>query len=237
MAAKAELDLREILLTTGLVQPVKVEGRAGRLTALCREVPGQTQAWLKVVETVLRESAGTEMSFHLCRQYVWKDGRMVFGWHVGLEAKNGSDLNLHLTWLREQLRNVEPELTAEPPPAAPAAAPVVPQASQAPQGDEELLDDEEEPQGPPSAELVARRAEFRKHTNATPRMPDPVPAGVQVPPEAKVKPTLRVIERGTAKDQKNRIVPVTVEEFPLPGVYTSDMNKPNEKGRGASTLG
>lgn len=233
MAAKAELDLREILLTTGLVQPIKVEGRGGRLSALCREVPGQAQAWLKVVERILREASGSEMVFHLCRQYVWKDGRMVFGWHVGVES-TAATLSGHLTWLRELLRDVEPELTPEEAPASAAAPQAAAQAPAAPEDDEEDLD---VPEGPPSAELAARRAEFRKHTNATPRMPDPVPKGAVVPPEAKVKPTLKVVERSQAKDQKNRMVPVTVEEFPLPGVYVDDMNKPNEKGRGASTLG
>ena len=240
MATEAELDLREILLVTGLVQPVKVHQKDGSLSALCREVPGQAEAWLKVVETILRESAGTDVVFHLCRQYLWKDGRMVFGWHVGLEAPDGSSLTLPITWLRELLKDVQPELSAEPPPAAapaPRAAAPAPQAAPEPQEEEEeLLEDEEEPQGPPSAELAARRAAFRKHTTATPRMADHVPAGTPPPPAAP-KPTLRVIEKGMAKDQKNRMVPVVVEEFPLPHVFTDDMNKPNEKGRGASTLG
>lgn len=237
-ATEAELDLREILLVTGLVQPVKVTQKYLTLSALCREVPGQYQAWLKVVETILRESAGTGIEFHLCRQFIWKDGQMVYGWHVSVEAPDEVQLSLHITWLRELLKDVQPDLTpaAVPEPAAaPQAAAPAPAAPHASQEDEELLEDEDEPQGPPSAELAARRADFRKHTNATPRMADIVPAGLPLPPQ--VKPQLRVVEKGMAKDQKNRMVPVIVEEFPLPHVFTDDMNKPNEKGRGATTLG
>jgi hypothetical protein len=231
MAVKAELDLREILLTTGLVQPIKVEGRGGRLSALCREVPGQAQAWLKVVETLLRESAGTDMSFHMCRQYVWKDGRMVFGWHVGVEAKSASDSALHITWLRELLRNIEPELTQEAPPAAVAS----PTTAPPPEEDDPDL---EAPELPPTADMLARQAEFRKHTSATPRAAAPVPSGISVSePDQVAKPVIRVVQKGSAKDQKNRTVPVIVEEYPLPHVFGEDMNAPNEKGRGATTLG
>lgn len=241
MAVKAELDLREILLTTGLVQPVRVEGKGSRLSALCREVPGQTAAWLKVVEQILREAAGSPMVFHLCRQYVWKDGNLVFGWHVGLEAPSAAALSGQLLWLREQLQNIEPELPQELAPEPQAAAvlppPPPPGAVVLAQGPSEPDDYDDDPPPPQSADLAARRAEFRKHTNATPRAPMPTPEGVtEPPPEEKIPPKLKVVHKSMAMDQHNRARPVIIEEFPLPHVFTADMNRPNEKGRGVSKV-
>lgn len=221
MAQKTELELREILLTTGLVQPVKVESRGGKVSALCREVPGQGQAWLRVVAQVLSLADGAGFSFHMCRRYTWRDGALVFGWYVGIDAKSAADATRHIEWLREAVRGVEPDLSPVSPPTQGV------QSAQAPRGGPEVVD-------PAFAhDLEVRKAKFESRTTAGPRPPDATnPDPPQVEP-----PVLKVIQKGTTKDQKNRTVQVTVEEFPLPHVFTDDMNKPTDKDKGAKYMG
>ena len=112
MASKAELDLRECLLSTGMVQPVQITGTKKKLSALCREVPGQARAWLAVVATTLQAADSAGIELHICRQYVWKGGQMVFGWHVGLDCPSAKELGKQVLWLHEALRGVQPDLVA-----------------------------------------------------------------------------------------------------------------------------
>src|SRR5690242_20541742 len=94
MAAKSELTLREIILTTGLLQPIKVESRSsGHVGAVCRVMKGQEKTWLKAVEHLLRVGEEHDIPFHLGTRFVLKDGAMVKGWDVGIEAKSGTDLS------------------------------------------------------------------------------------------------------------------------------------------------
>jgi hypothetical protein len=225
MAAKAELELREILLTTGLVQPVKVSSLGGgHVGAVCRLMKGQDKAWLKAVEYLLRLGEENDVPFHLGTRFVLKDGQMAKGWDVAIEAKSGTDLKRCLDLFKtaaqaiaemeppEEERPVVPTHTTAPPPAP---AP------------------EEEPQAPlDPAELEKRAAAYAKRTNAPPRAAS---EGGDVPPPPSVDTRPKVVFRGRAKDQKNRMVPVIIEEVTLPHYYPDDMNVPNEKGRGATT--
>jgi hypothetical protein len=233
MAAKAELDLREALLTTGLIVPVKVESQGGRLSALCREVPQQAAKWMEVMNNILSRSVGTDLSFHLCRQYVWKDERMVFGWHVGIEAKGVKDLQRHVDFLKEVLGEATPELV--PAEVKPSTSVVGQPAAQ--ESEEDIEEEQETVLSPAQMKnLEARREEYRKHTTAAPR-PQADDRVIAVPSNYPAMAAPRVIYRGKAKDTRGRIVPVIVEEAPLPYVFTDDMNVPNDKGRGAKTLG
>jgi len=229
MAVKAELELREILLSTGLVIPVKVEARGGRISALCREVPNQASKWMEAMQCIF-ENCEDSSKYHLCRQYVWKDGRMVFGWHVGIDADNAKDLEEHIKFLKISWEHIQPDLTPQPL----AATSIVAQPT-APEPEEDV--EEEEPELTPAQvkDLASRKANYQKKTTAPPRPPAEIGDMPQPPPG--YEPELRIVFKGKAKDQKNRMVPVVVEEFPLPHVYTEDMNVPNERGRGAKTLG
>jgi hypothetical protein len=137
VASKAELDLREALLSTGMVQPVQVGGTKKKISALCREVPGQAKPWLQVVTNVLQAAAAAEVEIHICRQYVWKNDQMVFGWFVGFDCPSAKELTRRVNWLHDALRGVQPELVAPD-----AVTSVVAQPPPAAQDDEEEADPE-----------------------------------------------------------------------------------------------
>lgn len=232
MAMKAELELREILLTTGLVQPISTTGAKNKVSALCRQLPGQEKPWLQVVSNVLKASFGDdELHFHVCRQYVWRDERMVFGWHIAIEGKGVKDLDRQLDWLRDAVRGVQPVFDAPPAPRAvpePQDVPPPPQAAHVVTQD--LL---------AAADDVYRDAEVRQarvasHTTASPRAPDR-PAQDPSPPPG-FTPSIRVVKTGVARDSKNRTIQTVETEFPLPHTYVRDMNAPNEKGKGATGI-
>lgn len=219
MAAKSELEMREILLTTGQVQPIKVESKGGHVSAVCRQLPGQEKAWLKSVDAMLHLGIEHNIPFHICRQYFLKDGKMVYGWHVSIEAKSAKDLDAHLGLFRDLASSFEMDLTpvGPPPPTSPPAEP------------------DSDPDPVLAKDAASRQAAYQARTSAAPRPAAPVDRALPEAP-ADYNPNPRVVYRGSAKDSKNRIVPVIIEEFSLPHVFTNDMNKPNEKGRGAKTI-
>lgn len=237
MATKAELELRELLLLSGCVQPVKISSRGSSLSALCRELKGRAPAWLSIMEELLQVCEADAFPVHLCRRYVLKDGKMVFGWHIGFEARSAAELSASLAALRTLVEKREPDLgpaetvvavTSQPgpPPPPPPAVDVgdgeVPAAPPAPTISEE--------------ERAERMKKFQQHTHAEPRASDPKQPDPP-PPPFKDYYMPKVVFKGHATDQKNRIVPVEIEEMPLHGVFTTDMNPPNEKRRGAWAAG
>lgn len=117
--AKAEMDLRSALLGTGQVQPVESKHAAGLVEVLARQVPGQESAWLQTAEALLLAFKDQPGELHLCRRYVIRGDRMVFGWHIGLHVSASR--------LAQVLGRLLPVLTAASPrldsPAAPAPAP------------------------------------------------------------------------------------------------------------------
>jgi hypothetical protein len=126
--AKALLDLQSLLLGTGLVQPVSSSSGAGGVEVLCRQVPGQEEAWLEVAKKLLEAIAGWARpdALHLCRRYVWRDGKMVFGWHLGLHA-SAKELAEVLALVRPILESARPRLGEAPARRRAPAAPEEPQ--------------------------------------------------------------------------------------------------------------
>lgn len=222
MAAKDELELRGMLLATGLVQPVRGDSRGGKVSVLCRMVPGQESTWLKAVEALLQKAEGAVFSVHLCKQFVLKNGSMVAGWHVSIDAKGAQHLPGAIDALRPVLTQFQPDLVLEDrveivlPPTKVAAPP--------PEDDEEAK--EFQPQTP---DLVERRKAYKQKTTAHPRPPAPAPAALDFEKEFLDAYKPRIVASGSSPEGT-----YMVEEMRLPGVRGSDMNVPNEKGRGAT---
>lgn len=192
--------MREALYGTGLVQPVDSAGRGGSLSILCRQLPGQEAPWIAVVDKLLLAAEEKSLDLHVCRRYVRRNGRMVFGWFLGIEAKNAASLVEALGPVIDILKAAKPDL-------------------QAPQAE-----DDDRPRGRQqvfvSGHQPMTKEEISKHTRAPRRAPneagpDPVP-----PPKA-ASPALKVVERG--QDDKGRLREVT--EMPLPHTY-KDLNVP-----------
>lgn len=77
--------LREALYECGLVQPLSVTSKGGSISVMCRQVPGQEKAWISVIDQLLSTDVGN-CDLHVCRKYVKKEGRLLFGWFIGLSA-------------------------------------------------------------------------------------------------------------------------------------------------------
>lgn len=136
MSLKLKSMLESALVATGLVQPVDGNTKGGHVEVLCRQVPGQEAGWIAVVDELLALPA----KLHLCRRYLHKNGEMVFGWHVQVDASSGKELTNHIQEMIEvlnrsrpalnpvgnrpspQVRQSRPNVTQEPdPPQAPAS--------------------------------------------------------------------------------------------------------------------
>lgn len=212
-----ELNLKSALVSTGMVVPVKSSYERGRVSVLCRQVPGREKAWLKVIHLLLQVAEDSGVELHACRRYVLKNGQLVFGWHLGLEAP-ARQLSRVVDGLLETLADVEPDL--EPAEAPPRAARPRPAASV----DE---DGSEEGQGRDEAATASP-------VRAAPR---PAAGGslpqVSVPPQD-FTPRLRVTRNTVDAETGARIIE---EEMPLPHVY-QELNKPTHPGgRGAKLMG
>ena len=190
-----------------MLQPLEVENKGSRISIMCRQVPGQEKAWIGVVDGLLKQASVTDQSLHLCRRYVLKNGKMVFGWHIGVEAKTAKTLRKSVEAVCEFLESQEPQSGTIPPPPAPELRKT--DASDAVK-DPNFAND-----------MEVRRAAAQARTTASPRPQEAIPITI---PEDAPKPALVKVARG-------------VEEMPLPFVYTNDMNRPTTKGKGASNYG
>jgi hypothetical protein len=215
--SKKTLQFQQALMSTGLVQPLSEKSKGGHIEFLCRQVPGQERGWLQAVDGFLKceeELADSPKPFtlHLCRRYLRREGQMVFGWHVGIDAKSAKDLELVLDTLTvEVLEGLKPSLvTSQTGPVGPPEPPVAVAVAH------------QEPLSP------GRHPPPRP---ATPRAPNAPGTVIGTPPQD-FSPTLRVVQN--SRDDHGKVT--IVEEMPLPHVY-SDMNKPNAKGRGAKLTG
>lgn len=208
--SKALEGLREALYGTGLVQPIDSKGRGGSVSCLCRQIPGQEANWLKVVDQLLTVSDQKSIDLHICRRYVRREGRMVFGWFLGVETKNAKDVVEAVGFLVEVLKQAKPSLAPIP------EQPVRPYQSQ---------------YRDRTTDAEKQALELGKHgTKAPPRAPEYV--GPDPQPPQNVVPRLTVISRGV--DKKGRTVDEV--EMPLPHVY-SDLNAPKHKdGKGAKGI-
>lgn len=203
-AATSSLQLRTALMATGLLMPVSSSDNPKNFWILCRIVPGQETAWLKVVENILLSHEADvdwkdKPDIVLARRYVAKDGKMVFGWYLSIIAKSVKELEKAEHFLHRHLEEARPTLTS--PEQVPQKAPVVPGRTLAPG------------QHPPPRAPVARSASEALSTPEPPR---------------NFSPALRVVKKSF--DEKGRLE--TVEEMPLPHVYR-ELNTPNDKGKGA----
>lgn len=208
MASKAEIKLREVLLHTGLVLPVKSSSKGAKISVLSKLISGQDKSWLRVVKKILELAFFNNWNIHLCRQYLLKDGEMVFGWHLSIEAKKTSELDVILNTLQEELADVGPGFSD--PPEQPIQTPSLPNVER----DPEVL-----------------KAKLQSHTTALPRPPSQSAPDKQ-PPPGWPAPEMQIV-RNTIDKKTGK--PIVEYEMPLPNVYTADMNKPNAKGRGAWT--
>jgi hypothetical protein len=233
MASKSELELQGMLLSTGLVQPIRVETEVGRLSALCRMVPGREPEWLKAVEQLLQAATAQGIVLHICKQFVLKSDQMVAGWYVAIEEKSVRRQKAAIDVLGPVLASLTPELGSEPTVRVPVAQIARPVPQETPL-EEPLPEEEEEEAVPDTADLRERRRAYQAKTTAPPRAPAPAADLPTMDPAAAGK---RIVQRGMAVDSKGKSRQVIIEEMPLPGVFSDDMNKPNEKGRGANRVG
>lgn len=124
MMSKALQSLRESLFASGFVQPLDSTGRGGSISILCRLLPNQEKGWIQTVDKLLTVADELGIQLHVCRKYLRKDGRMVSGWHIGVEANNAKDLADQAEKLSEVLKKAQeslPEVQEQP--AAPEPAP------------------------------------------------------------------------------------------------------------------
>lgn len=205
--SKAVESLREALYATGLVQPLDSDGRGGYVYCLCRQVPGQEASWIKTVDQLLTAADGS-VDLHVCRRYVRREGRMVFGWFIAVETKNAKDLVTAVDVVVEVLKGARASLTV---------APAAPHQSQ--YRDRQSV-----------VEKKVLGGQNQHGTNAGRRAPEYVGPDPESPEN--FRPMLRTISSGT--DSKGRVHDVV--EMQLPHVY-GDMNVPKHKdGKGAKSI-
>lgn len=210
MSLKAELALKSALLSTGLVQPVDSKVRKNRIEVLCRQVPGQEKVWLEVVEAILKQ-ADSELSetdeighyVHLCRRYVYKGERMVFGWHVQVEADKPKDLQAGIESVIRVLALAKPQLEEAAPKDAPKP-PTIPRQTVATSRRPLAPGQHPPPRTPP------------------PRQPQGGPGTFHEPPPD-VEFGLRVVKHERGADGKETII----EEMPLPHIHR-ELNVPTK---------
>lgn len=110
--------LQSALLSTGLVQPLTVNsGKAvGGITIMCRQVPGQEPAWLKVVQDLLFAARTNGFEILIARRYVLLGEKMVFGWFLQLYG-GPKDVEHYFEMLRGILEDARPTLSSPLPPS------------------------------------------------------------------------------------------------------------------------
>lgn len=156
MSKALELELKSALLSTGLIQPVSSKTSKGRIEVLSRIVPGQDKGWLEAVTQLLEMAEATGTDLHVCRRYLMKDGKLVFGWHLSIDSPRAG-MQEAVEKITKVLALVVPSLnsptpqpevpTPRPPfqrPAAPGQHPSKLAVSRAPTGEANV---DPEPQG------------------------------------------------------------------------------------------
>lgn len=196
MMSKALDQLRDGLFRTTLVQPISFEGRGGSVSVMCRQIPGQEKAWVKLVDALLMKAEFKEISVHVCRRYIRKDGRMVFGWFVGVEAKTAAalvDAVQELAPILEDGPTFAKDVPQAPPPAPKKY--VSPYQDKTPQHVKDGLAQDGHPM----------------ETTAAPRAPE------ESGPDPEAPPGFNFAMKNLGNGHS---------EMPLPHVYTKDRNSP-----------
>ena len=152
----------EVLYNTGVLLPVSTESKGGKVSSMCRLVQGKDKEWPPLAEKILKAVDALGAEAHVCRRYVLKDGSMVYGIHVSVEAKSAKQLKAALTSMQTSVGSIDAGAKAEP--GAPKVTEKYPAMSY---------------------------AEYRKYTSATPRaLTDP--AKIDPPPPGFVYQSKRV---------------------------------------------
>lgn len=200
---KAPQALREALYETGLVQPIELSGRGGNVSCLCRQIPGHEKSWIRVVDSILEVAEENKIDVHVCRRYIRKNDRMVFGWFLGVEAKSAKALVEAIDLLVPVLKRAQEFILDEPDPVV--RKPARPYADKTPE----------------SIKRALALDGINIGTVAPQR--DPTSSGPDPVAPKNVVPALRVVNSAIDNNGKRTII----EEMPLPHVYGSmDMNKP-----------
>lgn len=217
MARKSSLPLdrlEDAVSMTGMVEPVEVKHHNAVVSIISRQVTGAEKTWLAFLPLLLKD--GESRNIHICRRYMLRDGGLVFGWYLSVDARPAS-----VHWL---IRALEGQVSIPAPQRSGPRAKKPAVRKQVKSGSKDFEDDAE-----------IRRERVRAHTTAEPR------AAIYDPnlhlPEPTRKMQLTTIYTGTARDSKNRVMPVVIQEMPLPHVNVEDMNAPNKHGRGANGIG
>jgi hypothetical protein len=142
----------EVLYNTGVLLPVSTESKGGKVSSMCRLAPGKDKEWPPLAEKILKAVDALGAEAHVCRRYVLREGSMVYGIHVSVEAKSAKQLKAALTSMQHSVGSIN---------AAPVTAPGAPVVKE--------------------VYPAMSYAEYRKYTSATPRaLTDP--AKVDPPP-------------------------------------------------------
>lgn len=220
---KVEMILQDALMTTGVVVPRQTSSKGGRVDVLCRPVPGSDRPLMAMVDQLLAGAEKAGVPVHVCKKFVRKDGKMVFGWNFSVESKTVKELADAVAKVKAVLDAVElaiipkedaPEQLAQEPEAAPAQ----------PGPKSEYKTDQQ----------VARSLGITIDSQAgrLGRLA-PTKSTTQYKVGEKVSgPRISLVQTGQDTDGR----PIMVAEMPLPHV-TRELNVPNEKGKGASYIG
>jgi hypothetical protein len=226
-----ELELKSALLGTGLVQPVESVirggGRRAEIEVLSRQTPGSEAVWLRVVDRMLAVQETLPVSIHVCRRYVRKNGKLVFGWNIGVSGSM-AEIEASVRAILPLLLEVRPEL--EVPIGATSVRTLLGQAPVADES-EEASGSAQEP-APRTHSQPLAPGQHPPPREALPRPPGAAASGV-TPPQG-FTPTIRVVRNEVDEKGQIRIE----EEMPLPHVYRQ-MNRPLFEGstRGAFLSG
>jgi hypothetical protein len=222
MATKAELELKTALLGTGMVQPIQSKSRGGHIEVLCRQIPGQDKTWLAAVAGLLA-CESEELQVHVCRRYVLKAGKMVFGWHVQLDAKTAKALHVGVDAVVVELANHQPELTAPPEVATRIPAVASPEPPPAPKYKSEYKTDAQVMQ---ELGLSGRADDGRLGRRVNPLPVDDLRAAANARSGDRLTdPRLKLVEHRQGADGRSEYV----MEFPLPH-QSKEMNVPTHEG-------
>lgn len=95
---------------TGMLQTVDVSGSKSEIAILSRQVPGQEKAWLDVLTKLLKSRASSLVDLLICRKYLIKNNRLVFGWYISLRGINTASVQEACTELKAVLAKARPSL-------------------------------------------------------------------------------------------------------------------------------
>lgn len=114
MSTKHEMRLRQMLMDTGLLQPLSSQTKKGTISVMCRSMKGTEPEWLAMVSEALTLAAEHKIDLHIGRKYVMKNGSLAFGWYIGVTAQNAKALDTAILQLAKVFTegDDEPEVKA-----------------------------------------------------------------------------------------------------------------------------